>query len=117
MASERANAVEATRSGRILSVPPEGEMTAPHPSPLPSDWRGGRPDGSRVARGLSPQPSLHRVERGRRGIARQLVVLTRCAHSSDARCSAARSKADLDKSFESRVGWPLDSPLTGHHGL
>jgi len=32
--------------------------------------------GGRVAHGLSPQPSLRRMEKGRRGIARRPVVLT-----------------------------------------
>src|SRR6266700_7024397 len=68
-------------TGRILSVPPVGERTAPHPAPHPMG-RGIRPAGSRVARGLSPQPSLHLMERGRRGIAWRLMVLTRCARSN-----------------------------------
>jgi len=77
--------------GRILSLPPVGERTAPHPSLSPSDgereksrWQQGRArpltpalspsDGERengqpreeASRDLSPRPSLHPMERGGR---------------------------------------------------
>ncbi len=53
-------------------------LTPPSPHPM---GRGGRAAGSRGARGLSPQPSLHLMERGRRGIVRRLDIPTRCARS------------------------------------